>query len=370
MKAPETQTSKSKTFPKYRLFTLLLLAAMTSSALAGSFADRIRSETGMIINQPQEAMISSMPAPRLSGDKTDGSCLNTQLTFENEAARFNMHNNYPLPLRLWAIAHTGARVQSGQCMDMAFATQLWQSAIGNPVTGQLSELDVAELVRIVDKSNPQYAQTNRNVGMSSQERAVDMFLGPAQQGDTKAQFRVAFVYEGQKNYTEAVKWYRKAADQGLPQAQEKLGQMYRQGLGVDKNENEARKWLNMANHPNQIVKGQPASHNPSHDGADWSMLQNMKNMIKDSPEIREQREETLSRLRQTKQYQSNSKATTFGFNKDKFYEDNAKIQKEGFERSQAIQQQQEAIYEQNRVQEQQRILQQQNEWSRSQMQQQ
>lgn len=115
--------------PKYRLFTSLLLAVATSSALAGSFADRISSETGMIIIQSQEVTISAMPAPRLSDDALDGSCVNSQLTYENEAARINMHNNYPLPLRLWAIAHTGERAQNGQCMDMAFISKLWQSEV-------------------------------------------------------------------------------------------------------------------------------------------------------------------------------------------------------------------------------------------------
>ena len=45
---------------------------------------------------------------------------------------------------------------------------------------------------------------------------------------------------------EAVKWYRKAADQGHAQAQFMLGFMYRKGRGVVKDEVEAYKWLLLA----------------------------------------------------------------------------------------------------------------------------
>ena len=48
------------------------------------------------------------------------------------------------------------------------------------------------------------------------------------------------------DYTEAVKWYRKAADQGLARGQYNLGNMYRQGLGVSKDYSEAVKWYRKA----------------------------------------------------------------------------------------------------------------------------
>jgi len=37
------------------------------------------------------------------------------------------------------------------------------------------------------------------------------------------------------NYSKAVEWHRKAAEQGHADAQNHLGQMYQYGLGVDKN---------------------------------------------------------------------------------------------------------------------------------------
>ncbi len=45
---------------------------------------------------------------------------------------------------------------------------------------------------------------------------------------------------------EAVNWYRKAADQGLAQAQCKLGECYYSGWGVEKDEAEAVNWYRKA----------------------------------------------------------------------------------------------------------------------------
>ena len=45
---------------------------------------------------------------------------------------------------------------------------------------------------------------------------------------------------------EALKWLRKAADQGEPHAQYNLAAMYVQGLGVSKDEVEAAKWMQKA----------------------------------------------------------------------------------------------------------------------------
>ena len=49
-----------------------------------------------------------------------------------------------------------------------------------------------------------------------------------------------------KDYQEALKWYRKAVDQGNSRAQYNLGLMYIYGLGVAKDRAEARKWFQKA----------------------------------------------------------------------------------------------------------------------------
>jgi TPR repeat protein len=49
---------------------------------------------------------------------------------------------------------------------------------------------------------------------------------------------------------EAVRWYRKAADQGDADAQRNLGLMYATGRGVARDDVEAWRWLRKANRPN------------------------------------------------------------------------------------------------------------------------
>lgn len=71
----------------------------------------------------------------------------------------------------------------------------------------------------------------------------------ARKGDRDAQYIVGAIYEygnpgyGIKvNYTEALKWYMKAAHQGDPDAQQALGNMFIEGKGVNKDYVEAMDW--------------------------------------------------------------------------------------------------------------------------------
>ena len=84
-------------------------------------------------------------------------------------------------------------------------------------------------------------------GMSLKEEAL---LEKAQKGDPNAQFKIAKIYdegfEVEKDYTEAVKWYRKAAEQGNDTAQCNLGVCYQYGQGVSKDLVEAVKWYRKA----------------------------------------------------------------------------------------------------------------------------
>jgi len=69
----------------------------------------------------------------------------------------------------------------------------------------------------------------------------------AEKGDAKAQYRLAQMYASgnqvEKDNTEALKWYRKAAEQGFADAQAKLGDLYRLGQsGVERHYIESAKW--------------------------------------------------------------------------------------------------------------------------------
>jgi TPR repeat protein len=72
----------------------------------------------------------------------------------------------------------------------------------------------------------------------------------AEQGDAEAQFNLGYCYDDgrgvEKDYAEAVKWYRKAAAQNFAPAQFNLGYCYANGQGVRKDKAEAVKWYRKA----------------------------------------------------------------------------------------------------------------------------
>lgn len=79
---------------------------------------------------------------------------------------------------------------------------------------------------------------------------ISALLQKAQSGDVTAQYMIGRVYylgKGTaKDYTEALKWFRKAAEQGYALAQYSLFGMYGQGEGVPANDKESMKWLRKA----------------------------------------------------------------------------------------------------------------------------
>jgi uncharacterized protein len=80
-------------------------------------------------------------------------------------------------------------------------------------------------------------------------KAIEILKPLADGGDSMAQLILGDIYESKgvnQNYAEAVKWDRKAAEQGEKQAQYNLGQLYISGEGVQKDEAEGVKWILMA----------------------------------------------------------------------------------------------------------------------------
>lgn len=72
----------------------------------------------------------------------------------------------------------------------------------------------------------------------------------AKQGIARAQYNLGVCYQGgygvPRNYSQAVKWYRKAAEQEFVLAQMRLGTMYFQGFGVPQNYILAYMWWSLA----------------------------------------------------------------------------------------------------------------------------
>jgi TPR repeat protein len=80
--------------------------------------------------------------------------------------------------------------------------------------------------------------------------AVKLYRKAAEQGNASAQFNLGNMYSNGEGVTpddtEAVKWYRKAADQGHASAQLNLGNMYDNGEGVMLDDTKAVKWYRKA----------------------------------------------------------------------------------------------------------------------------
>ena len=79
---------------------------------------------------------------------------------------------------------------------------------------------------------------------------LNHLLNEAEQGSPEAQYQLGFRYATglgtAQNYTEAAKWYGKAAAQGVAQAQQGLGELLAEGHGVKRDYVEAYKWFDIA----------------------------------------------------------------------------------------------------------------------------
>jgi len=92
-------------------------------------------------------------------------------------------------------------------------------------------------------------------GLAAKERghyatAIKAWLPIAEAGNPEAQNNLGFMYEDglgvRQNYLLAMNWYRQAADSGLAQAQHNMGMLYHHGYGVAQNLPEAFRWFTKA----------------------------------------------------------------------------------------------------------------------------
>lgn len=95
----------------------------------------------------------------------------------------------------------------------------------------------------------QEAKKNQQAGNA--EMAFQQYMIAARDyGHPEAQFEVARCYQNgmgvEKNEENAVVWYKKAAEQGNAEAQCALGECYYQARGVEKDDKEARRWYEAA----------------------------------------------------------------------------------------------------------------------------
>ena len=128
--------------------------------------------------------------------------------------------------------------------------------LGNGVT-QSAEQGIKWMKKSAIEANNALAQFNLGAMYDKGEdvpennaEAVKWYRKAADQGNAVAQSNLGDMYvkgEGvPENHAEAVKWFRKAADQGNAAAQNSLGVMYVKGEGVPENHAEAVKWYRKA----------------------------------------------------------------------------------------------------------------------------
>lgn len=103
-------------------------------------------------------------------------------------------------------------------------------------------------LRVGAQQRPAPPETATRTQWTEDDR--EQLLIKARGGDADSQLWLATAYEqgwfGERNFSEALKWYRKSAANGNPDAQNALGQMYEDGKGVKQNYVLAARWYRMA----------------------------------------------------------------------------------------------------------------------------
>ena len=94
------------------------------------------------------------------------------------------------------------------------------------------------------------SKNNENQDKDRFESYSGKLLKRAESGDAEAQHKLGnCFYYGlgvKQDYREAVKWFRKAADQHYAPAENDLGFCYHEGYGVEQSDEEADKWWKKA----------------------------------------------------------------------------------------------------------------------------
>jgi len=114
----------------------------------------------------------------------------------------------------------------------------------DPATREFWMKQVNEML----EKNPTLFQQWQKLKVPSPDAGIEYRHKEVDKGGSEVQFKHAFkyYYNVPPDYTEAVKWFRMAAEQGHSSAQGYLGQCYAKGTGVAKDEVESAKWYRRA----------------------------------------------------------------------------------------------------------------------------
>ncbi|HSW52134.1 MAG TPA: tetratricopeptide repeat protein, partial [Sulfuricaulis sp.] len=82
--------------------------------------------------------------------------------------------------------------------------------------------------------------------------AMRRFQVAAEAGHAPAQARLGYILDKAEENEQAVKWYRRAAEQGDADGEHGLGQMYATGEGVKRDMTQALRWITRAAEKNHL----------------------------------------------------------------------------------------------------------------------
>ncbi len=136
--------------------------------------------------------------------------------------------------------------------------------------------------------------------------ALKIWLPLAQQGDPEAQINVGEIYEkglgAQADPRLAAEWYRKAAETGHSRAQINLGYLYEKGLGVEKDLTTALNWYRKAsgleNTDLQFASVVEAQFSSAHEQELEALRQDAARRKFEADQLRSQLADTQRQLRQ------------------------------------------------------------------------
>jgi hypothetical protein len=140
------------------------------------------------------------------------------------------------------------------CTLLLAAPLCWAGSIEDPnahvQAGRAEEAEASPSAESEKSYQQGLAQYNGKAGTKNYSEAAKHFRAAAELGHPMAQFSLAVLLEKgtgvKQDVAEALKWYRKAADQGNSAAQFNLGLKYSRGEGVPQDQATAAKWFNLA----------------------------------------------------------------------------------------------------------------------------
>ena len=113
-----------------------------------------------------------------------------------------------------------------------------------------AEQDIESIDAIYKNEGEMYDAALEAYDKGDYTKAFSLFMESAELGYDLSQKYIGEMYRlGQgieRDEKKAIEWYKKAAKQGLMSAQMQLGDMYKKGQGVGKDEQEAFKWYRVA----------------------------------------------------------------------------------------------------------------------------